>query len=290
MSNLWQQGMTRRDVLRAGAIGAGLGMAGKTLLAADAPAAAEKSDKKIPIAVQLYSLRQIIGKDVPGTLAAVGKMGYQGVEFAGYYGLEKNPKELRKILDDAGLKCCGTHTGLGTLEGDNLKKTVELHQALGNKFLIVPSMSAKTANGWLELAKKFNEISAKAREQGMYIGYHAHAHDLKPIEGKTPWELFFDNTNVDVCHQMDTGNCLSGGGDPVAMIKKYAKRTRTIHLKAHGGAGDAPIGEDKVDWKGVFEACETVGGTEWYIVEHESGKNPMESIKACIDNLHKMGK
>ncbi len=288
MSNLWQQGLTRRDMLRAGAIGAVAGMAGiKTLTAADAPAAAAK---KIPIAVQLYSVREIIGKDVPGTLAALGKMGYAGVEFAGYYGLDKNPKELRKILDDAGVKCCGTHTGLGTLEGDNLKKTAELHQILGNKFLIVPSMSAKTADGWLELAKKFNEISAKAKELGMLIGYHAHAHDLKAIEGKTPWDLFFGNTNADVCHQMDTGNCLSGGGDPVALIKKYANRTKTIHLKAFGGDATAAIGEDKVDWKAVFEACETVGGTEWYIVEHESGKKPMESLKTCIDNLHKMGK
>lgn len=81
--------------------------------------------KKIPIGLQLYSIREDCAKDLPGTLAAVSKMGYDGVEFAGYHG--RTAKELRKMLDDLGLKCCGTHIGLDTLLGDALKASAEFN-------------------------------------------------------------------------------------------------------------------------------------------------------------------
>ena len=178
---------------------------------------------------------------------------------------------------------------LPTLEGDNLKKTIELHKILGNKFLICPNLSAKAPRVG-EVAKKFNDIAARAKEYGMFVGYHSHAGDFKKFDGKTAWEIFFDNTNPDVVHQLDTGNTLDGGGDPLALIKKYPGRTKTTHIKEHGGAPDAPVGEGKVDWKPLFEAYESVGGTEWYIVEHETSKNPLETVKACLDNMHKMGK
>ncbi|HZK80136.1 MAG TPA: sugar phosphate isomerase/epimerase [Humisphaera sp.] len=273
---------TRRDVLRMAAL-ATAAMAMPSLVRADEP------KKKIPIGLELYSVRTLIPKNFTGTIEAIGKMGYQGVEFAGYHGWDSKPKELRKLLDDNGLKCCGTHTGLGTLEGDNLKKTAELHQTLGNKFLICPYMSVKDAAGWVEMAKKFNDIAAKAREFDMLVGYHSHAGDFKKYDGKTSWEIFFDNTNPEVVHQLDTGNCLDGGGDPLAMIKRYPGRTKTTHIKEHGGPANAALGEGTIDWKTMLNAYESVGGTEWYIVEYEHA-NPMEVIKKSIDYLHSLGR
>jgi sugar phosphate isomerase/epimerase len=152
-------------------------------------------------------------------------------------------------------------------------------------------MQAKTAAEWMDLAKKFNDISAKAQEQGMLVGYHSHAGDHKKLDnGGTPWEIFFDNTDKSVVHQIDIGNTQEGGGDPLAFIKKYAGRTKTTHIKEHGGPKGAAIGEGTNDWKAFFEAYETVGGTEWYIVEHETGTDSIKSVKTCLDNLHKMGK
>ena len=119
----------------------------------------------------------------------------------------------------------------------------------------------------------------------MFVGYHSHPGDFKKYDGKTSWEIFFDNTKKEVVHQLDTGNTLGGGGDPLALIKKYPGRTRSTHIKERGGAKDAAIGEGTVDWKSLFEAYETVGGTEWYIVEYENDK-PMEVIKRAIDNIH----
>lgn len=249
------------------------------------PTFADEVKKKIPIGLELYSVRAELPKDFTGVIEKIGKMGYQGVEFAGYHTWDKKPKDLRKLLDDNGLKCCGTHTPLITLQGDNLKATIELHKILGNKFLICPSLGAKDAAGWVNLAKQFNDIAARAKESDMLVGYHSHGGDFKKYDGKTAWEIFFDNTNPEVVHQLDVGNTLGGGGDPYMLIQKYAGRTKTTHIKEFGGDKNAAIGEGTIDWNKLLDLYEKVGGTEWYIVEYENA-NPMEKIKTCLDNLH----
>jgi sugar phosphate isomerase/epimerase len=284
-----RNGLSRRSFLKAASIGAGAGLVGAKALSALAPQVAVIK-KKIPVGVQLYSVRELAAKDLPGVLEAIGKMGYRGVEFAGYYGWESKPKELRQLLDANGLMCCGTHTDLQTVTGDALKATADLHHILGNKFLIVPSLEAEGAQGWINMAKKFNEIAAKARALGMRVGYHAHAGDFKKLDGKTSWEIFFDGTNRDVVMQLDTGNCMGGGGDPVALLKKYPGRTTTIHLKEFGGPENAVIGQGIMPWAQVLEICETTAGTEWYIVEHETGPDPMGNIRSCLAGLRKMGR
>src|SRR5256885_15948331 len=95
----------------------------------------------IPIALQLYSVRHECEKDLPGVLKAVAAMGYDGVEFAGYYG--RTAEELRRLLDDNGLRCAGTHTGLNTILGDELPKTIEFNPTMGNPYLIVPRLPAE---------------------------------------------------------------------------------------------------------------------------------------------------
>ena len=284
MNAEWKNFLSRRDLLKAGV--AGVAAVGLGLGSADAAKAPQK--KKIPIGLQLYSVREQCAKDLPGVLAAVGKMGYKGAEFAGYY--NRNAKDLRKLLDDNGLVCCGTHTGLDTVTGDALKGTVEFNRILGNRFLIVPYMEAKTRQDWLNKAKQFDELADKVKGEGMRIGYHAHAGDFKKIEAETPWDILFGNTKRAVVMQLDTGNCMDGGGDPVAELKKFPGRATTIHLKEHGGGPNAVIGEGDVKWKEIFALCEA-GGTQWYIVEHErASADPIAEVKRCLEGLQKMGK
>lgn len=289
MNHFERKGFSRRDFLKSAAVGAGAGLVGLDGLRA-AAFQPEGPRKKIPVGVQLYSVRQAASKDLPAVLEAIGKMGYKGVEFAGYYGWDSKPKELRRLLDGNGLKCCGTHTDLETVTGDNLKATAELHSILGNSFLIVPSLEAKDAQGWLDLAKRFNEIAAKAKALGMRVGYHAHAGDFRKLGDTTSWEIFFDNTSPDVIMQNDIGNCMIGGGDPVAILKKYPGRSASVHLKEFGGPETAVIGQGVVPWAEVFKVCETTGGTAWYVVEHEVGDDPMASIRGCLEGLRKMGR
>lgn len=275
---------SRRDFLKLTAAGAAL--LGGGLETAVAAAAR----KRIPIGVQLYSVREQCAKDLPGVLKAVSAAGYKGVEFAGYYGYENKAKDLRKLLDDHGLVCCGTHTGLNTVKGDALKPTIEFNQILGNKYLIVPGMSANSKQGWLDHAKFFNELAATLKPQGMLTGYHAHGGDFKKFDGETAWDIFFGNTKKEVVMQLDTGNTLDGGADPIAILKKYPGRATTIHLKEHGGSPQTVIGGGDIPWNEVFALCEGKG-TQWYIVEHErGGPDPVGDVKRCFDALKTMGK
>jgi sugar phosphate isomerase/epimerase len=280
---------SRREMLKLGAGAAALWTTGVDPLSA---AEVESAKKKIPIGLQLYSVRQDCEKDLPGVLRAVAKMGYQGVEFAGYYG--RNAKELRSLLDQNGLKCCGTHTGLNTLTGDALEGTIEFNKTLGNKFLIVPSLPGNrtsSVRALKETAKLLSELAEKAKPRQMRVGYHAHGGDFRRFDGETAWDIIFSNASPDVVMQLDLGNCISGGGDPIAILKKFPHRSATIHLKEHGGRRGAVIGQGNVDWKEIFRLCETTGGTEWYIVEQESyAASPLESVRLCIENLRKMGK
>jgi sugar phosphate isomerase/epimerase len=283
MNHALSSSVTRREFL--GAVGA----VGVTLGLGVAPLASAASGKKIPVGLQLYSVREQCKTDLPGTLAAVAKMGYPGVEFAGYHG--RSAKELRKMLDDNGFVACGTHTPYESVLGDKLKETVEFNHIIGNKFLIVPWMDeAKTKQEWLDRAKLFNGIADQVKGDGMWVGYHAHQHDFKQIEGVSAWDLFFGNTKAEVIMQLDTSNCCEGGADPVAVLKKYPGRARSIHIKAHGGGPDSVIGEDKIDWKGVFAFCEGKGKTQWYVVEHESSKDPLDAVRRSFEALKKMGK
>ena len=209
---------------------------------------------KISIALQLYSVREDCGKDFMGTLKKVAEMGYEGVEFAGYYGMEA--KELKKMLDDFGLKVAGTHTGIETLVGDELWKTIEFNSVIENKFLIVPALPEEYTNSketWLKAAHLFNEISQKVKPYGMRIGYHNHWIEFKPIDGEIPWDIFFEATNDDIVMQLDTGNCMRGGGDPVEILKKYPGRATTIHLKEFSSTKEKVIlGEGEVNWKEIL--------------------------------------
>jgi sugar phosphate isomerase/epimerase len=273
--------LSRRDFLAFSAFGLAAAHLGSLpALAADR--------KKIPVGLQLYSVREQCAKDLPKVLEAVGKMGYKGVEFAGYY--NRNAKTLRKLLDDNGLVCCGTHTGYDTLSAKNLAATIEFSRTIGNKYLICPGMSSPDKEGWLAKAKEFNNIADKLKAQGMVTGYHAHAGDFKKFDGETAWDIFFGNTNKEIVMQVDTSNCTDGGADPVAILKKYPGRALTVHIKESGGTRDAVIGGGVIKWPEVFALCEA-DVTEWYIVEHERDTaTAMEDVKRCFDALKAMGK
>ena len=283
MKTICSTQLSRRQFLgTAGAIGAGItfGLA---------PATAAESRKKIPIGLQLYSLRVECQKDLPGTIVQVSKIGYKGVEFAGYHG--RTAKELRKMLDDNGLVAEGTHTPFESIKADTLKDTIDFNHTIGNKFLIVPWMNeTKSRQEWMDRVKLFNEVAEKLKLEGMWVGYHAHAHDFHKIDDISAWDLFFGNTNKEVIMQLDTSNCRDGGTEPVEVLKKYPGRARTIHIKAHGAGPEGVIPDGDINWKEVFAYCEGKGKTEWYVVEHETSKNPLDAVKRTFESLKSLGK
>ncbi|MGB9642478.1 MAG: sugar phosphate isomerase/epimerase family protein [Candidatus Ratteibacteria bacterium] len=247
--------------------------------------------KMANIGLQLYSVRADCAKDIVGTLKKVSEMGYQGVEFAGYHG--KDAKELRKILEDLNLVCCGTHIGLEALLKDHLLKTVEFNAILGNKYLIVPGLKEEYCNSisaWEKTAEIFNEIAEKIKPYGMKTGYHNHWIEFEMLEGKKPMDVFFQKASKDVIMQFDTGNAMRTGGDVIEYLKKFPGRSDTIHIKEFSATNDkAIVGEGDINWKQVIELCETIGNTQWYIIEQESyAYEPLECVEKCLVNFKKI--
>jgi sugar phosphate isomerase/epimerase len=248
---------------------------------------------KIPVAVQLYSIRDACAKDLPGTLKEVARMGYQGVEFAGYHNF--TAADVRKMLDDNGLKAAGTHIGIPTLLGDEFEKTVAFNKVIGNIYLIVPGLPPEYRSSieqWKKTADLFNDIADKLAKYGLFTGYHNHTHEFAAENGVTPWDAFFSRAKTSVVMQADSGNALHGGADVIPLIRRYPGRARTVHLKEYSKTNDkALIGEGDVRWNDLFQACETVGATQWYIVEQESyAFPPLECVRKCLENVRKMGR
>jgi sugar phosphate isomerase/epimerase len=284
---------SRRDMLKwtAAAAGSALARPG-ALFAGDA--AGKQDKKRIPIGLQLYSVRDLLKKDFEGTLKQVAEIGIEGVEFAGDFGkYGKDPEGLRKVLDDLKLKACGTHTGAGTLAGDSLKKTADFYKAIGCKFLIVPGDGRYTHP---EKSKEYAEFMTKAAEalkaEGLFTGHHNHTQEFTKAEGdKTYFDLFAERTPKEVVIQQDMGHTMAAGVDPTAIVKKYPGRIKTTHIKNRPAkaSGKKPfVGEDNFDWKAYVTACYEVGGTEWFTLEQEEypdGKSSMECTKISYDGF-----
>jgi len=160
----------------------------------------------------------------------------------------------------------------------------------------VPGLSKEhtgSKDAWLKTAELFNKAAATAKQNGMVVGYHNHYIEFQPLDGgELPWDLFFGNTTPDVVMQLDTGNALHGGADPVPFLQRFPGRALTVHLKEYSATNErALIGEGDVRWPEIFTLCERDGGTEWYIVEQESyAYPPLECVDRCLQKLREMGK
>jgi sugar phosphate isomerase/epimerase len=257
----------------------------------------------IPIAVGLHSIHEACEADLPAALAAVAEMGYEGVEFAGYYGHEV--EELRRLLDHAGLRAVGTHTWYeyGSLVGpgaeEHVAQAVSDSHVLGSKLLIGLGRRAfsgkdrERRKGWIEQAELYNELARRLAPDGLRVAYHNHAFEFDTvIGGETAWEILTDHLSPEVVLELDTGGAYAGGADVLATLEGCAGRARAVHLKPHSRAeGTRPlIGEDDLPWEEILELCRTVAGTEWAIVEYESDGYPrMEAVRRCVAALREMG-
>lgn len=256
---------------------------------------ADPSAKKIPVSIQLYSVRGDCAKDFDATLATLAKLGFDGVEFAGYHHYTGKPKELKAKLDALGLKAAATHLPANNLRGDALQKTIDFHQQIGCKFLIVPSDGDFThPEKSKALAEFFNQTAATLKPLGMACGYHNHAGEFAKSGDSNPWELFAQRTSKDVILQVDFGWTSVAGQNGPDLVKRHAGRMRVVHLKPtvvnQEPGKKAIFGEDSVDWPAILTACREHGGTEWFTLEQEvypDGKSPMDCTALSFAALRK---
>ena len=271
-----------------------LGLAAAAPLAASGalrPAAAS-----IPIGLELYSVRGELARDLLGTVAAVGRMGYQVVEFYSPY-LEWTPeraREVRKVLDDAGLKCPSTHNGGPSFTPDGLKKAIELNQIIGSKYLIMASAPRLTAlDGWKAVADQLTAIAEQLKPLGMATGFHNHLVEWKPLEGKRPMDVLAANTPKDVVLQFDVGTILEAGEDPFAWVAANPGRIKSVHCKdwTSERGFNVAFGEGYGSWNRLLDAIEKTGGVDYYLIEQETGQTnggELPMVQRCLDNWRKL--
>ncbi len=270
-------------------------LAASPALAAMAPALLA-ADKKPTLGLELYSVRNELAKDLPGTLKAVAGMGYEAVEFFGSYADWKldYAKEVRKILDDVKLKALSAHTGSKYFTKEELARVIELNQAIGSKNIIMSSAGGvKTLDGWKEVAGKLAAADEQLKPLGMRTGFHNHQTEFMPLEGKRPIEVLAANTPKSVVLQLDVGTCLHAGSDPIEWVKANPGRIASMHLKdwknAPGHEGyQILLGEGYTKWKELIQTGLKVGGLEYVLVEQEGhALPPFEAAAKCLQNLKK---
>jgi sugar phosphate isomerase/epimerase len=260
-------------------------------MAAAAPLAyALQGGKRIPVGLELYSVRDELAKDPLGTVRAVAKMGYEVVEFYSpyYQWTPEYAKEVRRLLDELKIRCLSTHNSPASFTPEGIQKAIELNQIIGSKEIVMASAGrVQGLDGWKGVAETLSKAAEKLKAHGMRAGFHNHKLEFVAIDGKRPMEVLAANTPQDVTLQLDVGTCVEAGVDPVAWIKSNPGRIRSLHLKEwskrEGVGYKALLGEGDAPWKTIFEAAENGGGVEFYLIEQEGSRfSSLETAEKCL--------
>jgi len=273
---------TRREF-----IGTAIGAAA----AASLPIAANAAGaSKIPVGLEMYSVRNTMAKDLNGTVRAVAAAGYQGLEFyAPYYDwTTAQAKDMRKLLDDLGIRCFSTHNDSAFFAPEKIAHAREVNLILGSKYMVMASShESASQDGWKKVADILNTASDTLTSDHLGVGYHNHQTEWKPVDGVRPMEILAKNTQPAVMLQLDVGTCIEAGSDPVAWIKANPGRIRSMHCKEWSpdpGKGYSVLfGEGVAPWKQLFAAAENGGGIEYYLVEQEGSRfSEIETAQKCL--------
>lgn len=264
----------------------------------------------LPIGLQFYTVREQAGKDFEGTLKKVAELGYQEVELYSFF--DRKVAEVRRILDDAGLKCVSAHYGVPALR-DDLAAKIDYAKELGLQYMICPfpgfadpsrarggssSTEALTLDDWKWNADLFNKVGEEAKRAGLRFGYHNHHIEFREFGGVTAFDELLRRTDPGlVTIELDCGWVKVAGLDPAEFIEKHASRIGLLHVK-DVKAGSAPstrfgpavpfveVGRGTINWRQVFEAAKKAGVRRYYVEQDTTERPPLEAIKISRDYLH----
>ncbi len=252
---------------------------------------------RIPIGIQLYTVRDQMAEKPAETIAAIARMGYEGVEGGPPKGMGN--AEFKKLLADNGLKHVSGGTSFADLK-DNLAKTLDSCAELGIDTLMIGWIKNevdKRGGDWTKLVPELKDVCARAAEAGLRILYHNHAYEFEMKVGdRYALDYIYDNIPAEhLKAQIDTYWVKTGGEDPVAYVRKYAQRIPLLHIKDRAPKPQdetcpfAEIGHGVLDWDGIFAAAQG-GAIEWYLVEQDRWTRPsLESAGMSIEYLRRRG-
>lgn len=241
----------------------------------------------IPVALQLWSLRDRVKTDFAGTVAAVAKIGYTAVETAGFGNLDA--KGAAAALRDAGLQCVSMHVGIDALKA-NLNRCISDAHLLGAKHVVCPGWPSDhyiSAAACAGIGRELALIGAAFRVHGIQFAFHNHAAELAVVEGRRVFDWMLDAAAPrDLGCQADVYWVQVGGKDPAAFIREQGRRIRTVHLKDEKEIGGGPV-----DFPAVFRAIDEIGAVECCIVEVEDYNfEPLESVRRSFEQLRAWGR
>lgn len=250
---------------------------------------------KLPIAAQLYTVRELTKNDFAGTIKQIARLGYPAVELAGFGNLT-NAADVRRALHDAGLQIAASHVELEDLEA-NLPCTFDEQTTLGNRCIVCPWMAEarrQNAAGWREATASLARISIECRKQGFEFAYHPHSFEFQKFDGVSAMKIVWQGTDADLVKaELDVYWLKHAGEDPVKYINQLGRRTILIHLKDMATGPEqrfAPVGEGILDFKTIL-ATAVKQGVRWGIVEQDDCYEtpPMEALRRSFGNLRRLG-
>lgn len=242
---------------------------------------------KIPIALQLYSLRDLAAQDFLKALEIAAELGYEGVEFAGYGGLES--ETLAGYLLELGLVPVSSHVSFQELS-ENLEAVSEYNLDLGNYTLVCPAPPrgfVPSRSNWRKLARDLAALGRRLAERGMRLGYHNHSFEFQKFDGVSGLDILYNEADPRYLQaQIDLGWVLHGGEDPLQYLRKFKGRCPLVHVKDFDeNKKQTDVGCGLLDLPGVLEAAEEVG-VEWLILETEEYQiSPLKSVEVGLANL-----
>ena len=301
--------MKRRDFLKTGSA---------SLVYSSALLYAAKLDEKtlnLPLALQLYSVRQLLPSDYDGTLKEIGALGYREVEAAGYF--NHPAAEVKQAMDRAGLKLVSAHYSSDDLH-KQFDQIVAFNKELGVSYIICASPRLKdpsrltnmnpgdrahafTVDDWRWNADEFNALGEKVHAAGMKFGYHNHVNEFRETDGVVPYvELLRLTDPTKVTMELDCGWVVVGGGDPVEYLRNYPNRISMLHVKdfkrAETPASNtnrpeaAELGQGTIDYRPILREAVKGGNVKHCFVEQEAfNMAPMQSLKVDVDYMRRLG-
>lgn len=290
--------MDRRRFLERAAGGAlavgGLALPGCGQGRGSARAAEARSPGSTPlldrVGLQLYTVRDLMAESVEDTLAMVAGIGYEEVEFAGYF--DRDPAALRGVLDDLGLTAPSTHVALGEVASPG--PLLETAATLGHRYLVVPSLPGSrtgSLDGWRRAADELNRAGEAVAAAGVQLAYHNHAGEFEELEGAVPYDLLLELCDPDLVQmQADLHWMRAGGADPVAYFQRWPGRWPSCHVKdMDAGGAMVAVGDGVIDFEAIFAHAEEAG-LEHFFVEHDRPDDARAVIERSYRHLADPGR
>ncbi|WP_010677090.1 sugar phosphate isomerase/epimerase family protein [Bacillus timonensis] len=249
--------------------------------------------RKVPVAVQMYTLRDECEQDFFGTLKRVAELGFDGVELAGYGGY--SVLEVKGMLDKLGLKVAGNHVPLEELQ-TNLDRVIEDQKILRNQYVVCPYLfpHQRSEEDYQSLVPFLNKAGEICHQEGLTLCYHNHDFELEPLsDGRKALDTIFMDTNPEyVKAEFDVYWLTKADDNPVEWLKRYQNRTPLVHLKDMTLDEEkffAELGTGGVDLQAILGRAEE-NEVKWWIIEQDaSRRDPFESIEMSIQYLKKAG-